>query len=183
MMKMVPILTMAVVLGFATPLLAEDKAAGPSGFSDDLRQRRQRGQDGRKRGMPDQENHRRENDLLSERPCAYQAARWPLTAASEVLASGHYTRYKVTRPCTFAGPFVCLYPGLRGLIQWPMSWSSAPNGATRARARSSTGCPSAPTSWCASRAATMPATRWWSTARPTSCRCCPPAWCARASCR
>ena len=23
----------------------------------------------------------------------------------------------------------------------------------------------------------MPATRWWSTAPPTSCRCCPPAWC------
>ncbi len=33
MMKMVPILTMAVGLGFATPLLAEEKATGPSGFS------------------------------------------------------------------------------------------------------------------------------------------------------
>jgi hypothetical protein len=29
-------------------------------------------------------------------------------APSEVLASGHRTGYKVTRPCTFAGPFVCL---------------------------------------------------------------------------
>ena len=34
-----------------------------------------------------------------------------------------------------------------------MSRSSVPSGATRARARSSTGCQSAPTSWCASRAA------------------------------
>ena len=47
---------------------------------------------------------------------------------------------------------------------WPTSSSSAPSGATRARARSSTGCPSAPTSSCASRAATTPATRWSSTA-------------------
>ncbi len=46
-----------------------------------------------------------------------------------------------------------------------MSWSSAPSGATRARARSSTGCRSAPMWSCASRAATMPATRWSSTAR------------------
>ena len=44
-----------------------------------------------------------------------------------------------------------------------MWWSSAPNGATRAKARSSTGCPSAPISWCASRAGTMPATRSSST--------------------
>ena len=43
------------------------------------------------------------------------------------------------------------------------SWS-APSGATRARARSSTGCPSAPMSSCASRAATTPATRWSSAA-------------------
>jgi ATP phosphoribosyltransferase regulatory subunit HisZ len=42
---------------------------------------------------------------------------------------------------------------------------------------------SAPTSWCASRAATMPAIRWSSTARPTSWRCCPRAWCGRASSR
>jgi hypothetical protein len=33
MTKIVPILTMAVVLDFATPLLAEEKAIGPSGFS------------------------------------------------------------------------------------------------------------------------------------------------------
>ena len=62
-----------------------------------------------------------------------------------------------------------------------MSRSSAPSGATRARARSSTGCRSAPTSSCASRAATMPATRWSSAARPSSSACCPPASCARAS--
>ena len=37
---------------------------------------------------------------------------------------------------------------------------------------------SAPTSSCASRAATTPATRWSSATRPTSCRCCPRAWCA-----
>ena len=66
---------------------------------------------------------------------------------------------------------------------WPMSRWSAPSGATRARARSSTGCRSAPTSWCASRAATMPATRWSSATRPTSCACCPRAWCGRASSR
>ena len=40
---------------------------------------------------------------------------------------------------------------------------------------------SAPTSSCASRAATTPATRWSSAARPTSCRCCPRASCGRAS--
>ena len=40
---------------------------------------------------------------------------------------------------------------------------------------------SAPTSSCASRAATTPATRWSSAARPTSCRCCRRASCARAS--
>ena len=40
---------------------------------------------------------------------------------------------------------------------------------------------SAPTSSCASRAATTPATRWSSATRPTSCRCCPPASCAPAS--
>ena len=64
-----------------------------------------------------------------------------------------------------------------------MSWSSAPNGAMRARARSSTGCRSAPISWCAFRAATMPVIRWWSTASPISSRCFPRAWCARASSR
>ncbi len=44
--------------------------------------------------------------------------------------------------------------------RWRTSRWSAPSGATRARARSSTGCPSGPTWWCASRAGTMPATRW-----------------------
>jgi hypothetical protein len=34
--------------------------------------------------------------------------------------------------------------GLGAYLSWPMSSSSAPSGATRARARSSTGCPSAP---------------------------------------
>ena len=48
--------------------------------------------------------------------------------------------------------------------KWPMWSSSARSGATKARARSSTGCRSAPTWSCASRAATMPATRWSSTA-------------------
>ena len=38
-------------------------------------------------------------------------------------------------------------------------------------------------SWCAFRAATMPATRWSSTASPINFRCCRPAWCARASSR
>ncbi len=66
---------------------------------------------------------------------------------------------------------------------WPtLSWS-APSGGTRARERSSTGCPSRPTSSSASRAATMPAIRWSSTAIPTSCRCCRRAWFGRASCR
>jgi uncharacterized protein (TIGR02231 family) len=65
---------------------------------------------------------------------------------------------------------------------WPMWWSSARNGATKARARSSTGCRSAPMSWCVSRADTMPAIRWSSTARSTTSRCCRPASCARASC-
>ncbi len=56
----------------------------------------------------------------------------------------------------------------RGEQTWPMSPSSAPNGATKARARSSTGCRSAPMSSCASRAATMPATRWSSAMSSTS---------------
>jgi hypothetical protein len=33
MMKMVPILTVAVAVGFGTPLSAEEKAAGSGGFS------------------------------------------------------------------------------------------------------------------------------------------------------
>ena len=53
----------------------------------------------------------------------------------------------------------------RAIERWRMSWWSAPSGATKARARSSIGCRSAPTSSCASRAAITPATRWWSTAR------------------
>ncbi len=75
-------------------------------------------------------------------------------------------------------------PGaVQGSYSWPTSWWSAPSGATRARARSSTGCPSRPTSSSASRAAITPATRWSSATPSTSCRCCRPAWCARASCR
>ena len=45
-----------------------------------------------------------------------------------------------------------------------MWWWSARSGATKARARSSIGCPSRPTSSCASRAATTPAIRSSSTA-------------------
>ena len=52
--------------------------------------------------------------------------------------------------------------------QWRMWWSSELSGATRARARSWTGFPSAPISSCASRAATMQGTRWSSTASATS---------------
>ena len=44
--------------------------------------------------------------------------------------------------------------------RWPTSLLSAPSGATKERARSSTGCRSAPTSSFASRAAITPATRW-----------------------
>ena len=60
----------------------------------------------------------------------------------------------------------------RKAITWQTSPSSAPSGATKARARSSTGSPAAPTWSSASRAATMPATRSSSATRPTSCRCC-----------
>ena len=69
----------------------------------------------------------------------------------------------------------------QGVAAWRTSSWSAPNGATRARARSSTGCPSRPTWSCASRAATTPAIPSSSATRPTSCRCCPPASCGRAS--
>ena len=55
--------------------------------------------------------------------------------------------------------------GTYEVFRWRMSPWSAPSGATRARARSSTGCPAAPMSSCASRAATMPATRWSSATR------------------
>ena len=68
---------------------------------------------------------------------------------------------------------------VRGKVfAWRMWWWSARNGATRARARSSIGCPSRPTSSFAFRADTTPATRSSSTASPTSSRCCPPASCA-----
>ena len=73
MTKIVPILTMAVVLGFATPLLAEEKAIGPSGFSTTSGSE---GKTGESAECPIKKNHQREDDLLSERPGAYQAARW-----------------------------------------------------------------------------------------------------------
>ena len=44
--------------------------------------------------------------------------------------------------------------------RWPTSPWWAPSGAMRARARSSTGCLSAPTWWSVSRAATTPVIRW-----------------------
>src|SRR5581483_8700754 len=50
--------------------------------------------------------------------------------------------------------------GPGGRRRWVTSPWSAPNGATKARARSSTGCRNAPRSSCASRAATTPATPW-----------------------
>ena len=77
----------------------------------------------------------------------------------------------------------CPGAGAGSIAAWRMSWWSAPSGATKAKARSSTGCPNRPTSSSASRAATTPATRWSSMARPTSSHCCRPAWCAAASCR
>ena len=46
-----------------------------------------------------------------------------------------------------------------------MSWLSDPSGATKAKAKSSTGCPSRPTSSCASRAVITPATPWSSMAQ------------------
>jgi hypothetical protein len=49
------------------------------------------------------------------------------------------------------------------------SFASAPSGAMRARARSSTSSPAARIWSCASRAGRTPATRWSSTARPRSC--------------
>ena len=59
-----------------------------------------------------------------------------------------------------------------------MSWWSALNGATKARARSSIGCPNAPMWWRDFRAAIMPGIRWSLTARSTNCTRCPLAWCA-----
>ncbi len=50
----------------------------------------------------------------------------------------------------------------------PPSWS-APSGVTRARASSPTSSPRRCTWWCATRAATTPATPSWSTARPSPC--------------
>ena len=57
------------------------------------------------------------------------------------------------------------------------SWSSAPSGATRARARRPTCSPPTrpSTSSCAPAAATTPATRSWSTARSSRPTCCPAA--------
>src|SRR5207248_735643 len=52
--------------------------------------------------------------------------------------------------------------------EWPMLSSSAPSGATKGRARSSTGCRSKPTSSSASRAATMQDTPSSSMAKPTN---------------
>src|SRR5215467_9024367 len=51
-----------------------------------LRQRGQQRQDGRDRRLSDQEDRRRQDVLLSERPGADQAARRTLTPASEALA-------------------------------------------------------------------------------------------------
>src|SRR2546429_2394154 len=67
--------------------------------------------------------------------------------------------------------------------EWLMLSSSAPNGATKGRARSSTGCRNRPTSLSASRAATMPGTPSSSMAKPTSWRYCPPACCDLPSLR
>ncbi|MCK7469413.1 MAG: hypothetical protein MZU95_00405 [Desulfomicrobium escambiense] len=47
-----------------------------------------------------------------------------------------------------------------GDLPWRTSWSSGLSGGMRARARSSTCWRSSPTWWCASRAATTPATPW-----------------------
>src|SRR3984893_5809850 len=55
------------------------------------------------------------------------------------------------------------------------SWL-VPSGGTRGRAKSSTGCPSKPASWSASRVDIMQGTRWSSTASPTRCPCCRRAW-------
>ncbi len=59
------------------------------------------------------------------------------------------------------------------------SSSSECSGAMKARARSSTSSPTAPTWWCASRAARTPDTLWWSRARPRSCTSSRPASCSR----
>ena len=58
--------------------------------------------------------------------------------------------------------------------QCPPSCSSAPSGATRARARPPTCSASRSTTSSSSTAATTPATRSSSTARSTPCTCCPP---------
>ena len=68
-------------------------------------------------------------------------------------------------------------------FSWRMWWLSVPSGATKARARSSTGCRSRLTSLSASRAGIMPATHWSSATRCINCRCCRPASCAAANCR
>src|SRR6202021_3892797 len=52
--------------------------------------------------------------------------------------------------------------------KWPMLSSSAPSGATRGRARSSTGCRSRLTSLCVSRGAKRPPTRWQPQAKHTT---------------
>src|ERR1041384_6121082 len=53
-----------------------------------------------------------------------------------------------------------------------MSWLLDPSGATKVKARSSTGCRSRPISSFVSRAAITPATLWSSTDRLTNFPCC-----------
>ena len=74
-------------------------------------------------------------------------------------------------------------PGLapRGCA-WPLPVSSACNGATRPRAKSSICSPPTTTSSSATTAAPTPGTRSSRAARPTSSRCCRPASCGR-TCR
>src|SRR6478752_5557812 len=60
-----------------------------------------------------------------------------------------------------------------------MWWLSDPSGATKAKARSSTGYLSRLTSSCDSRVAIMPAIPWSSMVRPTNCHCCRPELCGK----
>src|SRR4029079_19279332 len=68
------------------------------------------------------------------------------------------------------GPLGALRTAQNKEFSWVTSPSSAPNGATKARARSSIGWPAAPTWSSASRAVTTPATRSSAATRPISCR-------------
>ena len=81
---------------------------------------------------------------------------------------------------------VRIVPGRRATgrtSRWQTLWWSVPSGATKAKARSSTGCRNEPTWWFAFRVATTQVIPWLSATSPTSSPCCRPESCVRANCR